>query len=88
MAEIRSSGFEGGDIVTTHQPPESVRDWVERHQDAYKQGVVDNSTITTTWPQGCSNTTYQQTGESTALHHARHWESTAEAMSQTPPDPS
>lgn len=87
MAEIRSSGFQGGDVVTVYQPPEDIRDWVLRHEAAFKAATVDSSTLTTTWPSGCSVTTYQQTGESPSLHHARHWVDVTAAMQNDPPNP-
>lgn len=62
MAEIRTSAFTAGDIVTTHQPPESVRDWVDRHADAVKAATPAGTTLTTEWPDTCALTTYQKEG--------------------------
>lgn len=90
MADIITSGLQGGDLVTSHDagpPPESIRDWVKRHADAVKATPPDNSTLTTTWPKGCSVTTYQQSGESAALHKARHWLDVTDSMVDNPPDP-
>jgi hypothetical protein len=90
MAEIRSTGLEGGDVVTTFDagpPAEDIRDWVDRHEADYKAATVDSSTLTTTWPDGCSITTYQQTGEAVGIFHARHWADVRESMATTPPDP-
>jgi len=50
MAEIRTSTFTSGDVVTTHQPPESVRAWVERHSNAIKLQTPDSDPLVTTWP--------------------------------------
>lgn len=88
MAEIRSTGFSGGDVVTTALPNEQIRDWVKRHEADYKAATVDSTTLTTTWPEGGSVTTTQQTGELPADHHARHWADVADAMTANPPDPS
>lgn len=86
MAEIRSSGLQGGDVVTTYQSPETVRDWVKRHADAYKQATVDSTTLTTTWPDGGSVTTEQVSGETPEDHHARHYADVADAMAANPPN--
>lgn len=50
MAEIRTETFTSGDIVTTYQAPESVRDWVQRHADAIKGLAPDSDPLVTTWP--------------------------------------
>ncbi len=88
MAEIRSTGFAGGDIVTTHQPPESIRDWVNRHADAYKQGTVSGDILDTYWPgkpEPCWWGSTRLPGESDADFHARHWADVTTNMTQCPP---
>lgn len=87
MAEIRTSAFTAGDIVTTHQPPESVRDWVDRHADAVKAATPAGTTLTTEWPDTCALTTYQKEDETKTLHLARHWFEVRSAMGDDPPDP-
>lgn len=87
MAEIRTTGMQGGDIVTTHQPPETVREWAKRHLDAYKAGTPDATTLVTTWPKECGVTTHRQTGESEASFHARHADDFTAHMVDNPPDP-
>jgi hypothetical protein len=87
MAEIRTTGLQGGDLVTTHQPPETVREWAKRHMDAYKPLLPDTGTLSTTWPDGCGVTTYKQAGESAVSFHARHANDVAVGMQDDPPDP-
>ena len=50
MAELRTSTFTSGDVVTTYQFPETVRDWVLRHGVAIKQQTPDSDPLVTTWP--------------------------------------
>lgn len=88
MAEIRTTGLEGGDLVTNYQAGETVRDWVGRHSDAYKNLDPDSTVLRSEWPVGQSKTTTQQPGESPSLHHARHWNEVVTAMQTNPPDPS
>ena len=69
MAEIRTSTFTSGDVVTTHQPPESVRDWVARHSAAIKLQTPDSDPLVTTWPikdppGSASTSTDRGTGQS------------------------
>lgn len=88
MAEIRSTGFAGGDIVTTHQPPESIRAWVKRHEDAYKQGTVSGDILDTYWPgdpEPCWWGSTRKAGETDAEFHARHWAEATANMVQCPP---
>lgn len=87
MADITTTGLQGGTLTTTHQPPEDVRDWVTRHMDAYKALNPDATTLVTTWPSGCSVTTYKQTGESASFFHARHANDVAKSMQDDPPEP-
>lgn len=88
MAEIKTTGLTGGDLTTTAQPGEQIRDWVQRHEDAYKPLSPDGNTLTTTWPKGGSITTTQESGESASQHHTRHWEAVTAEMQNNPPDPS
>lgn len=93
MAEIRTQTFTTGDVVTTYQTPELVRDWVRRHIDALKNKVPDGNTLTTTWPIDkdpgtASTTTTRIQGESNDSFIDRHATDTLFDMVQDPPDPS
>lgn len=71
MAEIRTETFTSGDIVTTYQAPESVRDWVQRHADAIKGNTPDSDPLVTTWPikdppYSASTSTARKSGQSDA----------------------
>lgn len=90
MAEIRSTGFVGGDVVTVHDPgppPESIRDWVKRHETAYKAATVSGDILDTYWPgdEPCWWGSVRLDGESDAVFHARHWAEVTTNMQQCPP---
>lgn len=87
MAEIRTTGLQGGDLVTTHQPPETPREWAKRHFDAYKASTPDSSTLVTTWSKQCGITSYKHSQESTATFHARHADDFTAHMVDNPPVP-
>lgn len=93
MAEIRTATFSSGDVVTTHQPPESVRDWVQRHNDALKNKTPAYEELVTTWPikdpPGThSTTTQRESGQSNPAFIAQHIEDYLTDMVSYPPDPS
>lgn len=93
MAELRTVAFTSGDVVTTYQPPESVRDWVQRHSDALKNRTPAYDELVTTWPikdpPGTADAaTPRVGGEPDASFIAAHIEDYTAAMRTNPPDPS
>jgi hypothetical protein len=85
---ITTTGFTPS-VTTSHQDGESVREWVERHNESLYDGTP-GSTLETSWtsgegPQKVKN--QRLPGESDAAFVTRHIESYLVVMVETPPVP-
>lgn len=72
---ITTTGTTSGPIVTTHQSGESVRDWVERHNEAVGAQVPTGNLLVTEWTceEGVQRVrTHRNPGESDPAFVERH----------------
>ncbi|MCA8978576.1 MAG: hypothetical protein KDC14_01025 [Planctomycetes bacterium] len=93
MAEIRTETFTTGSVVTTYTPPETVREWIERHTEALKNLTPDSNPLVTTWPikdPPCtaSTSTTRQSGQSDPQFINSHTTEYLLDMMDDNPDPS
>jgi len=89
-AEIRTQTSSNGDIVTPHQPPESVRAWVNRHTTAVKAATPVGDTLTTSWPAKVTPppdnaATTRAPSQNDAAYVGEHVEDYLTAMVANPP---
>ncbi len=85
---IKTTGTTTDPISTDHEPPESVRQWVERHDDAVLSATPSGNKLTTTWASSAgdqSKSTTRNPGESDEDFRARHVSAYVQEMVAQPP---
>ena len=87
---ITTSGLQGGDVATDHQPGQTTQQWVADHDTAIEAAGPKGDKLTTTWTSasGAQSTETTRLPDEDDEHFlARHEAAYFRAMGTEPPIP-